>query len=183
MLEHLYKKSEKYCEDERALIKELSIKTAEPNQIGTVLEILHDGAEVNLGYRESFLEPKQDALDWLQQGLDMGQYHFVYYDGRLLGMYRLQFEDATWGESADRAGYLHSFVIRKPFRGKGTGAVIIQMIEKELKDNEIYLFRLDCIPVEKLVRYYEDLGFRYVGDISYIGYSGCKYEKRLIKLF
>ena len=160
-------------------MKGLSIKTAEPNQINTVLEILRDGSEVNLGYRESFLEPKQDAINWLQQGLDMGQYHFVYNEGKLLGMYRLQFEDATWGESTDRAGYLHSFVIRKPFRGKGTGAVIIQMIEQELKDRGIGLFRLDCIPFEKLVKYYEGFGFRYVGDISYIGYSGCKYEKKI----
>lgn len=57
-----------------------------------------------------------------------------------------------------KAGHIEDVVTRKGYEGKGIGREILKELIKIAKDNECYKIILDCD--EKLVKFYEKLGFK-----------------------
>jgi len=102
-------------------------------------------------------------------------------DGKEIGCFRLQWQDPMfWGEQEDTAGYIHSFTIARKYAGQGIGAQIIRLIENHCLENEKSLLRLDCgVDITGLRKYYENLSFKPVGEVTVEGERLTLYEKPL----
>lgn len=125
--------------------------------------------------------PPQEKIDWLTQGILNNEFFFVHSDNKLIGMFRLLFEDELyWGKQIKAAGYIHSLVIKPAFKGNQFGTKIIQRIEQNLLTENIKLIRLDCVSNNNgLCSYYEKLGFIKVGEVKMPLSLNNLYEKKL----
>lgn len=96
-------------------------------------------------------------------------------DGELVGAFTLFEEDSRWADGVT-ALYIHNFVSQINF--SGVGGSIIAFCEKEAKGRNINRLRIDCQKDnEKLNRYYEQRGFKYVSSFAEELYNGNRREK------
>ena len=164
----------------------LYIRKCRPDELPAALGLLYQAAvwlrDKNIDYWQNWLDPPASHVDWIRQGFERGEFHFVYNgEHALVGMYRLQYVDEMfWGKRNDRAGYIHSFTTNRELRGNGIGYFILNAIEKELSRDGYAFLRLDCSPdIEGLCKYYEGYGFRPKGTILLHGEKLRLYEKEL----
>jgi len=164
---------------------ELTFRKAEQKEIETVLSFLKEAAlwlrDKGIDYWQDWIDPPSLFTDWIQQGFDQNQFYIVQMDGKEIGCFRLQWQDPMfWGEQADAAGYIHSFTIARKYAGQGIGAKIIRLIESHCLENKKSLLRLDCgVNITGLRKYYEDLSFKPVGEVTVEGERLTLYEKPL----
>ena len=128
-----------------------------------------------------WLNPPQDKIDWVAQGIYDGEFYKVLQDGQVVAMYRLQESDELyWGVQKEQARYIHSLVVSDKHTGKALGKTIIEKIEKETMENGVDLLRLDCNALNQgLCQYYEKLGFEKVGTVQMPYSLNALYEKKL----
>jgi len=150
-----------------------------------IFEFLKESAvwlnEKGIDYWQNWLNPTDDDISWITEGIDNSQFYLVETETDLIGMYRLQFEDELfWGNKVDKAGYIHSFATKRTLKGEGIGSKILEHIEEELKLKSYEYLRLDCgLAVKGLCRFYESYGFESVGQIVLRGEELILYEKTL----
>lgn len=126
-------------------------------------------------------KPPQEKINWLKQGIASNEFFFVHVNQLHIGMFRLLFEDELyWGKQVETAGYIHSLVIKPNFKGNQFGSEIIKIIEQQLIDKNIKRMRLDCVAYNKgLCAYYEELGFKKVGEVQMPHSLNNLYEKEV----
>jgi GNAT superfamily N-acetyltransferase len=163
----------------------LTHRKAEPGEIDAALELLKEAAVWLRGqgvdYWQNWIAPAEKHADWIREGFDRNEFFFAYARDDLVGMYRLQDADELfWGKRDDRSAYLHSFTTKRDRHGKGTGRQILRDIESRLREQGFEYLRLDCgKKTAGLCRYYEENGFRKVGEKAIDGEELVLFEKRL----
>ena len=132
-----------------------------------------------IDYWQSWLDPSDAHVRWIDQGLENGEFYLVDSDGSCIGCFRLQFSDELfWGKRTEPAGYVHSMTIARSLEGQGIGRLLLAMIEFRLRAGGKDYLRLDCgSNAAGLRRYYESCGFRAVGETSVAGEALTLYEK------
>ena len=145
---------------------DLKIRNARPSEIDIALDMLCKAAiwlkGKKIDYWQNWLNPPEEHIAWVKQGLDDGELYFVYNcENIIIGMYRLQLSDEMfWGKQNDMAGYIHHFTTNRDLKGAGIGYLILKTIERKLLENGFDYLRLDCSPrIEGLCKYYENYGF------------------------
>jgi ribosomal protein S18 acetylase RimI-like enzyme len=85
-----------------------------------------------------------------------------------------------WGVQEDNAAYIHSFTISRALAGQGIGECVLGLIESHCRQNKKELLRLDCgVNIKGLRKYYEQYGFKPVGEVTVLGERLTLYEKQI----
>lgn len=166
---------------------QLLFKQAQPEELEIALSFLKLGAELlktkNIDQWNMWLSPSADHIRWIKEGFENKEFYFVEHpDGQRLAMFRLSEEDLLyWGETQDKANYIHSLVVDPKFSGKDLGKNIIVQIQEGLIRKGISLLRLDCKADNKwLCAYYEQQGFVKAGEKLMPHGLNNLYEKQLV---
>ncbi len=169
----------------RFRIMEIEIRKAKHTESDKAFELLKKAAEwlkkKNIDYWQDWLNPPQIFVDWIIQGFNDKQFHFVYENSILIGMFRLQWSDELfWGKQEDDSGYIHSLTVDRKYCGLGRGAMIIKKVEEICRKNNKKYLRLDCgISINKLCEYYKKQGFVSKGKVEVLGEKLILFEKTL----
>lgn len=161
----------------------MRIINIDPRNSGTVFMLLKEAAlwlnARGVDYWQNWLDPPREHVDWINEGIAHHQFYLVYNGDELVGMFRLQFEDEMfWGAKPDRAGYVHSFTVRRNHCGRGIGYRILDEIVNLLLDRRCSCVRLDCgRGAAKLRDYYKRYGFIEVGVVVVGGEDLVLFEK------
>lgn len=100
---------------------------------------------------------------------------------RILGLFRLRWEDAYWTALTGEAGYVHSFALCDDAVGHGIGQQILAWIGDYVRSRQCRYLRLDCIASNgRLRRYYEEQGFIYCGQVVDGDYTLALYQLSLL---
>ena len=163
----------------------MHFRQAKKSELPDILHYLKEAAiwlkSKNIDYWQNWLDPEKMYIDWIQEGVDRGEFHFVENDDKILGLFRLQYSDELfWGKRKDRAGYIHSFTTVRAYAGMGLGAAVLRGVEDKLRAEGISILRLDCGDLEGLCRYYERYGFSKVGVQEVLGFTAVLFEKRIL---
>ncbi|MBV8252438.1 MAG: GNAT family N-acetyltransferase [Chitinophaga sp.] len=165
------------------------IRKVHADELSLVLQLLKEAAtalqQKGLEQWHVWLQPKPENIAWIEEGLNNQEFFFVENDAsEVMGMYRLSYNDQLyWGEQTEKAGYVHSLVVRKQFAGANLGTAMLNYIADGLIQQGIHLFRLDCDAANKwLCNYYESQGFQHVGEKRMPHGLNNLYEKELGKL-
>jgi hypothetical protein len=77
----------------------------------------------------------------------------------------LQWRDPSfWGDRADSA-FIHRLAVRRSHAG--AGSLLLDWVSKQALSHDRSFICLDCLSTNlRLRRYYEDLGFQQVGEVS-----------------
>lgn len=166
----------------------LTFKIAKQEELSLALSLLKEAAEwlrdKDTEQWSFWINPPHKKVTWIKEGFQAKEFHFVYENEDLLGMFRLMyFDEKYWGTRDDRfdkAAYVHSLTIKRQFAGKGLGALFLRKIEEKLRGEEIFKFRLDCMKSNLgLCQYYENQGFKKVGEVEMSWATQNLYEKKL----
>ena len=165
---------------------ELFIRKGKSDELTIVFDLLYNAAiwlkNEKVDYWQNWLAPSELHLNWIKEGLDNGEFYFVYSNEDIIvGMYRLQYSDEMfWGKRNDKAGYIHSFTTNREYKGKKIGFRILESIEKGLLEIGSDYLRLDCSPdIKGLCKYYEDYGFEPRETVIVHGQTLRLYEKKM----
>jgi protein-tyrosine phosphatase len=129
-------------------------------------------------------EPGTFPRDRLIARIERGEVYIVRLDGIPVGMAILQEADEdTWGARPDDALYLHGLRVLRAYAGQGIGHAILCWAGEQVAARGRICLRLDCIADNTRLRaYYEDAGFRCVGDKTWEdapSWRSSLYEKRI----
>lgn len=162
---------------------ELHFKLIDEQEFKAVFNFLKEAAmwlrNKKIDYWQDWLNPPDNYKNWILKGLRNKQFYFVYENDKLVGMFRLQYNDELfWGKKYDKAAYIHSFTIKRELSGKGIGYKVLNKLEKQLKSEGISYLRLDCgIHIKKLCDYYKSYGFKEAGSVTVHGEELLLLEK------
>jgi ribosomal protein S18 acetylase RimI-like enzyme len=163
----------------------LQFKQAIIDDSEKVLSLFKVAAEAiqkrGLNQWQHWLNPPEDYVNWVQNGLNNSEYFFVEKENELVGMFRLmETDEEYWGKNDDSARYIHSFVTLPEYAGQGIGSSVLRMIAEQVAAQNIPLLRLDCKADNvALVSYYERQGFTKVRLQEMPHYAVQLFEKRL----
>jgi len=138
--------------------------------------------ERGIDYWQNWHNPPATHIDWIDGGLDAGEFRIVESRGAVIGCLRIQESDEHfWGVRPEAARYLHSLTIERTLAGQGIGRKVIKMIEESAALDGAGLLRLDCgVDVVGLRAYYESCGFEAVGETTVDGERLTLYEKPVL---
>lgn len=109
--------------------------------------------------------PARFEIEFIQETIKAGTLYVVKVGGRLAGTVTLQWSDPMfWGERDD-AAFIHRLAIRRSHAG--LGREVVAWAESEALSSGRRHLCLDTLSSNvRLRRYYEDLGFRPVGEVK-----------------
>ncbi|RBL91244.1 GNAT family N-acetyltransferase [Chitinophaga flava] len=169
-----------------AMTDTFKLRLIQPGELPLVLQLLKEAAIAiqakGLDQWDVWLDPPQEKISWIEEGLAQQEFFAVEnQDNELVGVFRLADKDLLyWGEQDVMAGYVHSLVVRKQFAGRQLGTIILNMVEDKLLAEGCHLFRLDCNAGNAwLCSYYEQQGFRKVGEVKMPHSLNNLYEKQI----
>ncbi len=150
---------------------EFTFKQIGVEEIDGVLDLFKTTAEkidkMNIDHWQYWKNPPIEKVKWIEEGILNKEFYFIN-NSNLgnLGMIRIMNEDLLyWGRQDEKAKYIHSFVIKERHNGKGFGGEIIKSIENRAKEANCKYLRLDADSTNlKLCGYYENMGFKKVGE-------------------
>ncbi|MGL5646621.1 MAG: GNAT family N-acetyltransferase [Clostridium sp.] len=100
-------------------------------------------------------------------------------NAKVVGVMALFKEDDRW-ETKDKALYVHHLAIDEEF--KGLGIEMLKFAEKYGTEVKVEFIRLDSQKTNfKLNNYYENIGYKNVGECIDGVYEGYRREKRVIE--
>ena len=164
---------------------EMTIRKALICELDIAFNLLKEAAQwlkdKEIDYWQNWHNPSDLYQNWIKDGFENSQFYYIECNKSVIGMYRLQFEDEMfWGKNNDKSAYIHSFTIKRNLSGKGIGKEILRMIEQQLKMQDINILRLDCgANINGLCKYYENYGFKCIGQKKIHGETLNLYEKQL----
>lgn len=115
--------------------------------------------------------PGQFSIRDVEDYLSSREVYLAMEGAALAGMFTLQFSDIQyWGDRNDESyAYLHRLAVAKSHRGMGLGGQMIRFALRRAEERGCAGLRLDTVAHNiKLNRYYQSLGFHYMGtrDVS-----------------
>ncbi len=165
-------------------MSEIAIERARLADTNLLIEIHEDAARWLWARGIHQWEPGTFPRDRLISRIERGEVYLARLDGEPVGMAILQEADEdTWGARPDDALYLHGLRVRRAYAGQGIGRTILRWVEEQVAARGRIYLRLDCMADNtKLRAYYEDAGFRCVGeetDEDDPDWRASLYEKRV----
>ena len=166
-------------------MKQITFRKARPEELEAVLSLLKEAAgwlqKKGIDYWQDWISPPPHFIDWIRQGFEQNEFYMTEKDGSIIGCFRLQWQDPVfWGQQKDNAGYIHSFTISRNLAGQGIGKTVLGLIESHCRQKEKELLRLDCgINIKGLRKYYEQYGFKPIGEVTVSGERLTLYEKQI----
>lgn len=131
-----------------------------------VLKLLREAA----GWMESKginqWTPGQFSLQDVEGYFSSREVYLAMDGAEVAGMFTLQFSDIQyWGDRNDESyAYLHRLAVARTYRGGGLGGHMIRFAVRRARDLGCRGLRLDTVAHNiKLNRYYQSMGFRYMG--------------------
>ena len=147
------------------------LENAKSNDLEIAIELLQSAAltlaKKNISQWDYWMHPPLEKIIWLKEGFKRKEFYLIKTSiGKLIGMVRIMNKDLIyWGEMNDKAIYVHSLIIKEEFKGLEIGQKVIDEIKEKAKKKDIRLIRLDCDNSnKKLCKYYENIGFKKVGE-------------------
>lgn len=110
--------------------------------------------------------PGQFSIRDVEDYLSSREVYLAMEGAALAGMFTLQFSDIQyWGDRNDESyAYLHRLAVAKSHRGMGLGGQMIRFALRRAEERGCAGLRLDTVAHNiKLNRYYQSLGFHYMG--------------------
>ena len=142
----------------------LGVRTAAPDDIDAVADIL---AEVSAWLRTKGIRqwPARFPADFFDGYVRRGELYVATIGNEIVGTVTLQWRDPPfWGERQD-AGFVHRLAVRRTHAG--CGRTLLDWAEQQAVQQGRSFLCLDTLSSNtRLRRYYEELGFRAVGEIS-----------------
>jgi GNAT superfamily N-acetyltransferase len=144
------------------------IRPAVANDVPTVLAIITEASEWRLahGYANPWPLPTPEAP--YREALGRGEL-VVCEDptGRVVGTMILQWDDpGIWGVRPPDAGYVHKLAVRRDYAGHNAGGAMLEWAAEQTRQQGRRWLRLDTHSTHhRLHRYYEEQGFRRVGEL------------------
>jgi N-acetylglutamate synthase-like GNAT family acetyltransferase len=166
-------------------MKQIIFRKARTEELEQGLLLLKEAAfwlqEKGIDYWQDWISPPPHFIDWIKQGFNQSEFYMVEKDKNVIGCFRLQWQDPVfWGEQGGNAGYIHSLTISRGLAGQGIGKCVLDLIESHCRQNGKELLRLDCgVDVKGLRKYYEQYGFKPVGEVTVLGERLALYEKQI----
>ena len=165
---------------------EYKIRSTNADEFALILSVLKEGAislqSKGVDQWRVWLNPTPERLEWVKEGFDNGEFYVFETQQKVIaGIYRLSFQDLKyWGIQEKSAGYVHSLTVRDSFSGQQLGKLILKLVEQQLLEKGLHLFRLDCVASnKKLCQYYESQGFNKVGEKIISQSLNNLYEKEI----
>ena len=136
---------------------------------------------MHIDHWQYWKHPPEEKVEWVKEGIALGQYFFVQNQEDTVGMVRILEDDLMyWGPQHDKARYIHSLVVKEKFKGRGFGRQILNQVAKEAKLQNCKYLRLDADSKNpKLCKYYEDQGFQPVGEKTLTLSTYTLFQKQL----
>jgi GNAT superfamily N-acetyltransferase len=144
----------------------IDVRPAAPEDVDAVVDVL---AEVSAWLRTMGIRqwPDRFAVDFFDGYVRRGElYVATIGDGTgIVGTVTLQWSDPPfWGERQD-AGFVHRLAVRRSYAG--LGRTLLDWAEQKAVERGRSFLCLDTLSSNaRLRRYYEDIGFRSVGEIN-----------------
>ena len=142
----------------------LAIRPAGPDDVEAVADVL---AEVSAWLQSKGIAqwPARFSADFLLGYVERGELYVATEDGDVVGTLTLQWTDPPfWGDRQD-AGFVHRLAMRRSHTG--SGRALLDWAEGQVAAKGRSFLCLDTLSSNtRLRRYYEDLGFRAVGEIT-----------------
>ena len=160
----------------------LTIRPAGPADVETVLETLTEAARWERSNGLPHPWPIPFPVERVTPSLARGELFVVEsLDGRPLGTVTLQWEDLPfWGARPPDGGYVHRLAVRRAVSGLGLGGRILEWAATSVRARGRSFLRLDCLTsAQRLVAFYESLGFRRVGEATVGGLDCTLFERRV----
>ena len=147
----------------------LQIRKATLDDTFIVGNILTDAVNYKLSLDDSSWGSEPFSERETRGLIKTGETYVVLADNKIIATFGLHDEDREiWGNSDDKAWYIHRLAVAKDLHGKGVGEQIIKWIKQQAQQQNIVYLRLDCAAENsKLCNYYEKLGFKLVGNKKY----------------
>lgn len=163
----------------------LSFEKIPSGELNAVLNYLRSAAltlqKKGIPQWKVWLDPQPANIEWVEKGINEGEYHLVFHGQSPCGIFRLsETDEIYWGKQETIARYIHSLVIDERYAGLGLGKQVINLLIQQAKADGIPYLRLDCISANKaLCSYYEAQGFNKVGEKQMPHSLNNLYEKAL----
>jgi GNAT superfamily N-acetyltransferase len=142
----------------------LEIRLAAPDDIDVVVDVL---AEVSAWLRTKGIKqwPARFPVDFFQSYVRRGELYVATIAAEIVGTVTLQWSDPSfWGDRED-AGFVHRLAVRRSHAG--WGRTLLDWAEQKAVERGRSFLCLDTLSNNtRLRRYYEDMGFRAVGEIN-----------------
>ncbi len=162
----------------------MAVEKAAAGDETAVLTVMRDAAawlkESGIKQWSGMLTPKGEEV--VHQRVKDGVAYLATLNGEKMGTVTILWEDfQIWDEKGrdGLAGYIHGLAILRKYSEKNVGRVILGWAVDRIKA-EKSLVRLDCMAANpRLCRYYEEVGFQYVGQKSFPnGWKSNLYEMK-----
>ncbi len=158
------------------------VRAAREEDLATALEVLTDASmwQLRRGFTNPWTLPLPEAP--YREAIGRGELHVAEDPtGRLVGTMILQWQDLPiWGERPPDAGYVHKLGVRRDYAGRDTGGAMLEWAAGRTRARDRRWLRLDTLAARpRLHRYYEEHGFRRVGDVVKGGLSLALFERDL----
>jgi GNAT superfamily N-acetyltransferase len=164
---------------------DIALRKADVGELDKGLSLLKEAAEWlrdrGIDSWQNWHNPPQNHVKWVRKGFERNEFFFAEVAGEIVGCFRLQWDDPMhWGDRVGDAGYIHSFTVVRRLAGQGVGRQILSLVESHCRAAGKESLRLDCNKhVPGLCHYYENAGFKPVGEIAVAGEELVLYEKPL----
>jgi protein-tyrosine phosphatase len=145
---------------------QIAVERATPAETDLLIEIHEDAARWLWARGIHQWKTRTFPRDRLIARIERGEVYLARLDGAPVGMVILQEADEdTWGARPDDALYLHGLRVLRAYAGRGIGRAILRWAEEQVAARGRIYLRLDCLADNgKLRAYYEDAGYRHVGE-------------------
>jgi GNAT superfamily N-acetyltransferase len=142
----------------------LAVRPAGPDEVELVGDILAE-ASAWLQSKGIAQWPARFAPEFLLGCVERGELYVATDGGRIVGTVTLQWSDPLfWGDRQD-AGFVHRLAVQRAHAGGGRD--LLEWVEGEVKARGRSFVCLDTLSSNtRLRRYYEEMGFRTVGEIT-----------------
>ncbi|MGL4847890.1 MAG: GNAT family N-acetyltransferase [Clostridium sp.] len=135
---------------------------------------------------------EKDLYQWNKTGY-LERYPNIYFDEKInekimfvaveaetvVGVMALFKEDERWKKVNDKALYVHHLAVDETF--KGLGVEMLKFAEEYGREIKVDFIRLDSQKTNlKLNNYYENIGYRNVGECIDGVYEGYRREKKIL---
>lgn len=145
----------------------MNIVPAEPVDVERIFELYDQAIE----FQKQVFDKHWLGFDTklVDREITEGRLWKIIEDGEIACIYSVAYEDPIiWGEnSGDSAMYIHRIVTNPEFRGQGYVRTITDWANVHARENGLRFIRMDTWgDNQKLINYYQDCGFRFVGLVT-----------------
>ncbi len=145
----------------------MEIITAEPADVKRIFELYDQAIEFQKQvFDKHWLGFDRELVD---REIAESRLWKIVEDGEIACIYSVAYEDPIiWGEYSGRSAmYIHRIVTNPEYRGRGYARMITEWAKHHAREKSLRFVRMDTWgDNQKLIDYYQDCGFSFVGLMS-----------------